>query len=840
MATDNPVAVVAPAFSAEHLHAMANSLDYGVAIISADFTINFVNNWLAKKTGILPAEAVTKNLFELFPSIRQTTFLRQFNKCLQGQGEGFQWSKALFPSAIALVEKIFEQTAPGSHIDRVVCRLGGGDQIYGWLEVFPEERGQRLAPTGDNGRGVAPAASAAFQKTFVARLSSERLGLISVDSYGFITLINEALLELVGFDESDLINKPLRVLFPQIADLVSGENYRTAIEAVMASNSDSYLEAVSVDGAQIKFEIAVFDSIAAKNHLILCCQDVTRANGLFDALQRQRELLSTIFSHVADAILVVDSRGCIENLNPVAEQMLGLGHRRHANTYIDDVLRLRDDNDNDVFPFVEAINRERTINIISGVHLRLLTGVDVPVMVSATPSRDKNNHVIGCVIVMRAVSESRQISNRLSWHESHDPLTQLANRRQMENEVIRAIDNVRVEDASHGFLYIDLYNFSMINDTCGHAAGDELLRQFSRLLTQTVGDFDIAGRTGNDEFAVLLWHRSAEEVREEAEKILSAVTSFSLPWEERRLKVPVSIGVEMITRDSASDVDVMLAAIASCAIARESGRNRIHFPHKGKSVKSRHSLSSWAARISDALDEDRFVVYCQPIVPLQERKEAKHYEALVRMLDKEGNIIPPGNFIAAAEASGFIDDIDKWVFEKILATLDSLPLAKRRQYAFSVNLSGHTISDEKFLKHVVGRVKEIGLEPGILNFEITETAAVKHFDRAVHFINVLRDLGCLFALDDFGSGLSSFGYLKQLPVNFLKIDGSFVRKMELEDVEYSMVSTINHLAHIMGLGTIAECVENQAQMSMLQDMGVDYGQGFFFSVPEPVERIIGG
>src|SRR5690606_20397888 len=169
----------------------------------------------------------------------------------------------------------------------------------------------------------------------------------------------------------------------------------------------------------------------------------------------------------------------------------------------------------------------------------------------------------GCVIVMRAVSESRRISSRLSWHETHDPLTQLANRRQMENEVIRAIDNVHVEDASHGFLYIDLYNFSMINDTCGHAAGDELLRQFSRLLTQTVGDFDIAGRTGNDEFAVLLWHRSAEEVREEAEKILSAVTGFSIPWEERRLKVPVSIGVEMITRDSTSDVDVMLAAIAS-------------------------------------------------------------------------------------------------------------------------------------------------------------------------------------------------------------------------------------------------------------------------------------
>jgi len=280
------------------------------------------------------------------------------------------------------------------------------------------------------------------------------------------------------------------------------------------------------------------------------------------------------------------------------------------------------------------------------------------------------------------------------------------------------------------------------------------------------------------------------------------------------------------------------AARAACAIARDNGRNRIHFPDVDKSVKNRYSLSKWATSISEALDEDRFVVYCQPIQPLQGADTVKHYEALVRMLDRDGNIVPPGNFIPAAESSGFIDDIDKWVFEKILATLASLPAHKRSQLAFAVNLSGYTISDEKFLDHVISRLKAMPLQEGCLQFEITETAAVKHFDKAAHFINSLRQYGCRFALDDFGSGLSSFGYLKQLPVNYLKIDGSFVRHMESEGVEYSMVSTINHLAHIMGLQTIAECIENQAQMQMLKDMGVDYGQGYYLGPPEPLENLL--
>jgi len=302
--------------------------------------------------------------------------------------------------------------------------------------------------------------------------------------------------------------------------------------------------------------------------------------------------------------------------------------------------------------------------------------------------------------------------------------------------------------------------------------------------------------------------------------------------------VGASIGVQSINRDSTSEIEILLSASTACAIAKEAGRNKIHFHSLDNSGGERSSLSHWTARISDALDESRFVIYCQPIVPVGGSEEVKHYEALVRMVDSAGNIVAPGKFIPAAESSGLIDDIDRWVFEKIFSTLEAMPAEKRIHYAFSVNLSGNTLSDEKFRDYVINRFTHANLEPGLIQFEITETAAVRHFDGALKFISALNAFGCAFALDDFGSGLSSFGYLKQLPVDYLKIDGSFVRKMEVSEVEYSMVSTINHLAHIMGLKTIAECVENPAQLAMLEDIGVDYVQGFLIATPVPLSTIL--
>ena len=673
---------------------------------------------------------------------------------------------------------------------------------------------------------------------FHARLDSDALGLVAVDSHGFITAVNPALINLVGFEPRDLVERPLRLLFPEIDATGPGVEPGAAVRSAARRRGGNCLEAVTMDGGMVMLEVWAFDSLAGKGELVIGCRDVTRETGLEQALTRQRETLGAIYSQVADGVIIVDSHGFVENINPVAAEMLDQGHRRLDHAHLDEILKLREVTTGEVFkPFAEAMAREQPVNRGEGILLDA-GGSPVPVMVSATPVRVNGNDISGAVIVIRAVSESRRISSRLSWSETHDPLTQLANRRQMETEVIRAIDNAHVDNSSHGLLYIDLFNFSMINDICGHAAGDEFLRQLARLIAQTVSENDVVGRTGNDEFAVLVWGRNDGEVNAVAETILDLVVGFTLPWDDRRLRVGASIGVEMIDRASTSEADIMLNARASCALAREAGRNRIHFPTRSGSGEARQVISAIATSIGEALEEDRFVVYFQPIVSLQSRDTVKHYEALVRMVDRDGTIIPPGEFIPAAETSGLIDDIDRWVFEHVLGAIQNLPQARRNRYSFSVNLSGFTISDERFLDHAVRRLRELSLAPGVLQFELTETAAVKHFDQAVHFIKTLNEFGCAFALDDFGSGLSSFGYLRDLPVNSLKIDGSFVRRMEVEHVDYSMVSTINHLAHVMGLATIAEWVENQTQLAILREIGVDYGQGAVFAMPQPLDRIL--
>ena len=813
------------ALPAEVLQALVDGAPQGLIVLGPGDRVAYWNHWVASWTGITSAEAAGRGLGEVFPGLRGGELAARLSA---PQGDGLlHWTRELDAEPVRAVAEAMAAQGRQVVLRSIQCRpLSAGGEDWRLLE-FGATGG-----TVERSAGVSSGADGAFS----VQLESERFGILAIDRFGFIQRINEAMAELVGYRDLDLHDKPIRILFPDIADDDRGEGLRALFESRQARHPDNYLEIITADGDIRQLDAQILDGDDTRGGVVLLCRDMTRNVGAQEALFRQREHLSAIYNQVTDAILLVDRRGYLENSNPVASELLMLGHRHNSQSFIDDLLRLKDGNDNWVYPFSLALARERLVSLTDDIRLMVPGNSPVPVVVTATPVRGRDNRINGCVIVLRAVSESRRVSTRLSWHETHDPLTQLANRRQIENEIVRAIDDAHVNGAGHLFLYIDLYNFSVINDTCGHAAGDELLRQLARMLTQEVGDQDVVARIGNDEFAVLLWDRDPARFRQEAESILAIITEFSVPWGSRRLKVGASIGVEVISRDSVSEIDVLLGAGAACATAKEAGRNKIHV--QGGDSETRSNLSQWTARISDALDESRFVLYCQPIVPVKGRRDLKHFEALVRMVDPAGNIVSPGKFIPAAEFSGLIDDIDRWVFEKLFSALEALPAEKRGRYSFSVNLSGNTISDEKFRDYVIDRFQHGTVDPASIQFEITETAAVRHFEGALKFISALNALGCAFALDDFGSGLSSFGYLKQLPVDYLKIDGSFVRKMEVSDVEYSMVSTINHLAHIMGLETIAECVENQAQLAMLEEIGVDYVQGFLISTPVPLASIL--
>jgi diguanylate cyclase (GGDEF)-like protein len=390
----------------------------------------------------------------------------------------------------------------------------------------------------------------------------------------------------------------------------------------------------------------------------------------------------------------------------------------------------------------------------------------------------------------------------------------------------------------HALLYIDLYNFSVINDTSGHTAGDELLKEFAQLLIRLAGPSDIAARIGNDEFALLIHRVNYDKAMMLAERILAEVKELRVPWEGEVLKIGASIGAILIDDTALSDIDLMISAGSSCATARDKGRNKIHFQSFNEEVARRRSLATSMPKIVSALDEDRFTLFAQPIVSLNgSAATAKCYEVLVRMRESDGTILQPSEFIPGAEHFSLIDDLDKWVFSHSLKFLQHLQAKGSPMPLLSVNLSGSTVGDENAIDYILSGFSDTGISPKHIQFEITETAAVKHLQEAKRLISTLRSVGVSIALDDFGSGLSSFAYLKELPIDCLKIDSSFIHTMENSDVDYSVVSTINHLGHIMGVTTVAEGVENENQLRLLKKIGVDYLQGFLFQHPQPLDQI---
>ena len=440
------------------------------------------------------------------------------------------------------------------------------------------------------------------------------------------------------------------------------------------------------------------------------------------------------------------------------------------------------------------------------------------------------------------VTERRKAELQLSHQARHDTLTGLANRRAFEAMLDDAIEAARFEAQPSMLLYLDLDQFKVVNDTCGHVAGDELLRQLgTRLAGQVRGNDEIA-RLGGDEFAVLLRNCPPEIGMEIAEKLRQQVADFRFLWEDRSFRVGVSIGVVEIREDATSRDEILAAADVACYAAKDSGRNRIHLYRldDGQAARRRDEMD-WAARIPQALVEDRFMLMVQPVVPLQpDSGERGHYEVLIRMRDEDGELIPPGAFIPAAERYDLMPAIDHWVVQQVFEYLGRLREAGEdmQRWRFAVNLCGPSLSDAYLVEFIADRLRELELPGGQVSFEITETAAVSNLSEAVEFIQRLKSLGCEIALDDFGSGLSSFAYLKNLPVDFLKIDGTFVKDMLEDPIDAAMVEAINQIGHVMNIRTIAEFVESDAIRRRLQAIGVDFGQGYGIDRPRSLEELV--
>ena len=451
---------------------------------------------------------------------------------------------------------------------------------------------------------------------------------------------------------------------------------------------------------------------------------------------------------------------------------------------------------------------------------------------------ENENNQNSLLIVYEDITETRFLNEQIAYQADHDALTGLANRNKFDRYLKRAIVLAHHENAEHALCYLDLDQFKIINDTCGHLAGDELLRQLGELLRKHIRQYDFVARLGGDEFGVLMYNCSAPQAFQACEKLRDLIKDFNFAWEDRSFTIGVSIGVSSINIVSGNAVDLLKEADAACYAAKEKGRNRVHvFSPDDEALAMRRGEMQWVEKIRQGLEQNRFVLYGQPIVPMKDTDEGLHFEVLLRYRDDRDNIIPPGAFLPAAERYNLASELDRWIIATLLEWLAGHPEFLKTLTLCSINLSGLSLSDETMLKFISEQLQKWDVPSNKLCFEITETAAISNLSYATNFIHQLKEQGCLFSLDDFGSGLSSFAYLKNLPVDYLKIDGLFVKDILDDQVDLAMVKSINEVGHVMNKKTIAEFVENEAIFNLLKSLGIDYAQGYGIGKPVPLDEL---
>jgi diguanylate cyclase (GGDEF)-like protein/PAS domain S-box-containing protein len=443
------------------------------------------------------------------------------------------------------------------------------------------------------------------------------------------------------------------------------------------------------------------------------------------------------------------------------------------------------------------------------------------------------------LIVCEDITDLHKLSEQLSYHASHDPLTGLVNRRTFEDCLERVLATAAAGEGTHAICYMDLDRFKIINDTCSHSAGDEFLRQLGGLFLEHVRKTDTLARLGGDEFGVLMEHCSLQQARRLSNSLRKATEDFRFRWEDKSFSIGVSIGLVPITKNSGNVAQILQEVDAACYLAKDAGGNGVHVRSPdAPEVASQSGEVMWVAPINMALEQNRFQLSFQPIAPIENPDdEGAHYELLIQMEDEQGHIVPPGSFLPAAERYSLATKIDRWVIATAFRWLADHPEHLEHLYLCAINLSGHSLGDEDFLEFAVRQFDEGPIRPEKICFEVTETAAIANLTSASKFIQALNVRGCRFALDDFGSGLSSFAYLKNLPVDFLKIDGTFVKNIVDDPVDLAMVKSINELGHVLGKKTIAEFVEKESILGMLRELGVDYAQGYHIGRPQPIEKM---
>lgn len=672
-------------------------------------------------------------------------------------------------------------------------------------------------------------------------------------SSDLLLLINPVTLQLVDcnrtactslmYEHGDLTTRRL----DEILENMEGQTLSALFENLLSAEEsmvETEARLVRRDGTAYPVDIhfSLLDHVPSELLIIADIRDISQHKKSEEAIFDQKERAEITLNSISDGVITTDPQGLIDYLNPTAERLTGWTKNQSVGNPLETVFRIIDEYT--LQPVTHLVDKCLDVGKtckLGGQHTLLnRTGMDHAVESSASPIRDRHGNTKGAVVVFRDVTRTLQLTRELSWQATHDALTGLVNRIEFERRLDALIRRVKIEKDTHALLYMDLDQFKIINDTCGHLVGDKLLIQLAELMKDHVRQADTLARLGGDEFGVLLETCPADQAHVIAEKLRNTIKEFRYQWDDKTFEIGVSIGMVILDEHSASTAEALSAADVACFSAKELGRDRICLYQPDDSLMAqRHSEMEWVAHIKKGLKEDRFALFCQAVIPIDESNiDDTHYEILVRMLDEDGYFVLPHKFIPAAERFGLMSDIDKWVIRNTFVYVANLEkdAATARTPRFAINLSGTSINNE-MLQFIKEQFHQAGIRPELVGFEVTETAAIANLTQAHHFINELKLLGCTFALDDFGSGLSSFGYLKSLPVDYLKIDGAFVKGIVEDTVDRAMVDVINRIGHVIGIRTIAEFVENKHILSHLKAIGVDYAQGYGIDKPKPITEV---
>ena len=783
--------------------------------LDSNGTILSVNRFGAEKLGFDAAELVDTSVFALHPDDEKAMVRENLETSFRESWNVHQW-------------ETYKLSKQGSQLlvwetARVVEEMDGHPTTLLVCEDITERRRaeEALRESEERLRSITESASE---------------GIVSAGHDGNIVSWNRGAQVIFGYQADEIIGQPVTKLMPK-RYRPAHENglkrwYKTGESTVLGKTIE--LAGLRKDGNEFPLEISLAGWNSGKGKFVSSIiRDITERKRAEHALQASEKRFRALYDDNPAMFFTLDSKGIVLSVNHFGAEQLGYSVEELINR---SAFLLYEEGQ-------QGLVREcldKCIEMSDQVHRWEVCkvhkdGTRLWVRETARVVEGENGQST-MLLVCEDITEAHNLANQLSYQATHDVLTDLVNRYEFERRLQRAAQTAQTEKREHALCYLDLDQFKVMNDTCGHVAGDELLRQIATLLGERIRKRDTLARLGGDEFGVLLEDCSIEQAMRIASGLRRAVEDFRFLWEDKSFSLGVSIGLIAITDASEGIAALLSAADTACYAAKDQGRNRIHVYHDNDVELSRRTTEmQWVARIHRALEEKRFHLCAQPIVRIGNNYDAKeHYELLLRMEDENGNIVTPGAFLPAAERYNLATKLDRWVISTAFEWFIMHPEQLDRLFLCSINLSGHSLVDGEFLDFLSTKLEEGHVPPEKICFEITETAAISNLSSATHFIKALNALGCRFALDDFGSGLSSFAYLKNLPVDFLKIDGLFVKDIVDDPVDFAMVKSINDMGHVLGKQTIAEFVENDDILKKLQQIGVDYAQGYGVGKPRPL------